>query len=165
MKTLILVRHAKSSWKNEAFADLDRPLNNRGLRDAPFMGYLLVEKNVHPDLIVSSPALRALMTAKGMARELRYQPSEIVTEALLYPGDCSSGIGILRGLDDAYNTVMLVGHNPAMTQLANKLSERPVDDLPTCSIVCLRFAGDSWKSVEEGSGTVTFMERPKKYFR
>jgi phosphohistidine phosphatase len=165
MKTLLLIRHAKASWKDEELTDLQRPLNNRGNRDAPFMGKLLREQRIQPDLIISSPALRAMTTARVMAGELMYESSKIVTDESLYNSDVSSMARITAQIDDSLKTVMIVGHNPEITLYANTLTNDSIQNIPTCGVACLQFQIDSWRALTRGSGTLEFLEKPKKYFR
>src|SRR5262245_32888955 len=112
MKHLILVRHAKSSWKDTELEDHERPLNKRGERDAPFMAKIFRDKNLEPDLIVSSTAVRALDTAKEFARKLDYKKGKILRVAELYLAEADDMLQYVRGIDDEYKTVMLFGHNP-----------------------------------------------------
>src|SRR5688572_28096927 len=107
MKTIYIVRHAKSSWSNPDQADFERGLNDRGKRDAPRMGKRLKEKNVHPDLMVSSPAKRALSTAKRMAEILNYPKEKIKPDRLLYHADEETILSVIQTLNDKHNTVVL----------------------------------------------------------
>ena len=165
MKTLVLVRHAKSSWKNPDLTDRERPLNDRGKRDAPFMGKLLGEKGVTPDLIITSPANRAMSTARIIARELRYPADDIAVIESLYMGDTEEFLRILHDLNDSHGAVMIVGHNPEITIFTSFITGDHIDNMPTCGIVCADFAIDEWKAVSRGNGEMRFFEYPKKYFR
>ncbi|NIS80425.1 MAG: histidine phosphatase family protein [Anaerolineales bacterium] len=163
MKRLYLVRHSKSSWKNPGLTDFDRPLNKRGKRDAPFMGALLMERGVFPDIILSSPAKRALRSAKIIAEEIEYPLEEIVTLPELYMASAHELLDLIRYLDDVYAEVMLFGHNPGFTDLANFLTEYDVDNIPTSGVFCVDFDVLSWGEVSEGSGKVAFFDYPKKF--
>ena len=165
MKTLILVRHAKSSWENAGLTDFDRPLNERGLRDAPFMAKLIKDKGIAPDLIISSPAVRAINTAKIFAKELKYSLRTILTNELIYTTGPKEILNMLNSIDDSKNCVMLFGHNPDMTALANYLADEDIDNLPTASIVCIDFYIDSWTLLSDETGKVRFYEYPKKYLK
>ena len=165
MKTLLLMRHAKSSWKDDGLTDFERPLNNRGKRDTPFMGKLLREQKVQPDLIISSPALRAMTTARMIAAELKYEQSNIITHEMLYNADVNAMMRIVEQVDNSLKTIILVGHNPGLTLLANVLSDASVENIPTCGIACIQFQIDSWQAITRGAGTLAFFEKPKKYFR
>jgi len=162
MKHLLLCRHAKSSWKNSSLADFDRPLNKRGKKDGPEMGRRLAERGLQLDLIVSSPARRALETAKLVARELGISRKEIKVERKIYDSFPSALQRIIHQLDDGYDRVMLVGHNPETTMLANILGDLSIDNVPTCGIVALDFAVDAWQDVREGEGILVFFDYPKK---
>ncbi|MCL5991749.1 MAG: histidine phosphatase family protein [Bacteroidetes bacterium] len=165
MKTLILVRHAKSSWENPEMTDFERPLNERGLRDAPFMGKLLKEKGILPDLIISSPAIRALTTAKIFAKELKYSLRSISTNEIIYTTGPKEILNMLSQIDDSKNCVMVFGHNPDMTALVNYLSDDDLGNLPTASVICIDFYIESWTALTEETGKVRFYENPKKYFK
>src|SRR5450631_3680242 len=114
MKTLILVRHAKSSWEDAALPDKERPLNERGKRDAPDMGKRLAKRDVKPELILSSPARRAFATAKIIAKSLGYKLKNIVVDDRLYPGAADEILNSIHRLDKQLDRVMIVGHNPAL---------------------------------------------------
>ena len=163
MKRLYLIRHAKSSWKHPALADFDRPLNKRGKRDAPFMGKRLKKYASRPDLMVSSPAKRALKTAGIMAKELGFPVTKIVTDASIYAAGVSDLLDVIHNIDDAFHRVMMYGHNPGLTRLAEHLTHRRVENIPTCGIFCIDFDIDSWREVPEGGGRVVFFDYPKKY--
>ena len=165
MKTLYLIRHAKSSWKNDELTDFERPLNERGKRDAPFMGKLLHEQKIRPDAIISSPALRALTTARIIATELKYDLKYIATDGLLYEADFRSMMSVVNGIDDSLATVIIVGHNPGITFLANSLTEAAIENIPTCGVVGINLDGGRWRTIHPGSATLKFFEQPKKYFK
>jgi len=162
MKTLYLSRHAKSSWRDPGLSDIDRPLNKRGKRDAPFMGKLLAEKGINPDLIISSPAKRARATAKIIASELNYDKEKIIFDKNIYEGTGRRLLEIISEIKEKYNFVMLFGHNPGLTVLSNNLSDRFIDNIPTCGVVALEF-NTSWKEIELNSAGFLFFEYPKKH--
>jgi phosphohistidine phosphatase len=163
MKRLYLVRHAKSSWKEPDLTDIERPLNTRGKQDAPCMGKRLKELKVHPDLIVSSPAKRARKTAKVIAKEIGFPKKDIVTNESIYLTGVSTLLIFIRNIKDSYQQVMLFGHNPGFTELAEYLTNQRFDNIPTCGIVCMDFDITSWKEVAEGKGDVVFFDYPKKH--
>ncbi len=165
MKTLYLVRHAKSSWDNPNLTDIERPLNARGLRDAPFMAKLLKDKGVRPDVILSSPAVRALTTAKFFAKELGYDESKIETRDLIYDRGAKQILYMIAELDDGIESAMLFGHNPDLSALAHFYCEFPNGNLPTAAVVCVDFDVKSWAETLEKKGTLRFYENPKKYFK
>lgn len=165
MKKLYLIRHAKSSWSEAGLSDFERPLNQRGNRDAPFMSKLLKEKNVKPDRIISSSAIRAFSTAKIFANELNYAVDDILNLPSLYEAIASEILEIIQSVDDNINSLMVFGHNPGLTSLSNHLSDRQVDNMPTCSISCIDFETNSWKNVNIGTGKLVAFEFPKKYLK
>ncbi len=164
MKTLYLVRHAKSSWEYEELDDFERPLNKRGKRDAPYMSRLLAEKNILPDLMISSPALRAYSTARIFAKNLGYPAEKLITSELLYESRADCYFEIIHSLDDKYNSLMLFSHNPGITFLSNALSDKYIDNIPTTGVVCINLNVDSWDKVEASTGELLFFEYPKKYY-
>jgi phosphohistidine phosphatase len=163
MKTLYVIRHAKSSWDNEELSDFDRPLNERGKTDAPRMGKRLKEKEVHPDLMLSSPARRAYSTSKRIAKVLGYNKENIQTENKLYHASDADILKLLTHLPDKFNTVMVFGHNPGLTDFVNLLSnKKPVtDNIPTCGVVAFEFSIQSWSEIGFGSGNLLFFDFPR----
>jgi phosphohistidine phosphatase len=162
MKTLFLVRHAKSSWKDSSIDDTDRPLNKRGKRDAPFMGELLKEKVVNPDLVISSPAKRASKTAQIIAEQIGYSKKDIIYAEEIYEASSRELVDFIKKIDDKYNSVMLFGHNPGFTMLNNFLSKQYIDNIPTCGIVALEF-NNTWKEIDKNTAKMIFFDYPKRY--
>ena len=164
MKNLYLVRHAKSSWENRNISDFERGLNDRGKRDAPFMASILKKKKIKINKLLSSPAARALITAKIFANELEIKENEIVTDENIYEADRKDLLEIIMRTDDTINNVMLLGHNPGLTYLSNYLCNYEVDNIPTCGIICMQLNYDSWRFLGHKSCSFIFFEYPKKYF-
>jgi phosphohistidine phosphatase len=160
MKHLFLVRHAKSSWDEPGLTDIERPLNNRGKKDAPFMGKIIAAKKFKPDLIISSPAQRARKTAIAFADEFDMKKKEIVFDDKIYEATSSELLEIIRNIDKDFKSVMLFGHNPGLTNLNNTLSQKYIDNIPTCGIVALKFEED-WKDIKPKSAVQEFFEYPK----
>lgn len=160
-KTLFLVRHAKSSWSDPSLSDRDRPLNKRGRRSAPDMGGRLALKGHQPDLIIASPAKRARMTAKIIAKELGYPKSEIITDESMYFSGVGGMLTMLEGVDDRYQKVMIVGHNPAMTSLMNSLCDASVDNMPTCAVAVINYDMASWSELMSEEGRLLDYDFPK----
>ncbi len=133
MKKLYIIRHAKSSWKDSMLDDFDRPLNKRGQKDAPFMGKQLAKRGVQADMIISSPAVRAKTTAQIIAKELHFT-KPVVYEESIYEADVESLYQVLRSVDEKYNTVLLIGHNPGLNMLAEDLADFH-ENIPTCGVV------------------------------
>ena len=146
MKTLFLVRHAKSSRDDPALPDKKRPLNDRGMRDAPRIGERLAKQDVKPDLILSSPALRALATAEIIAKKLDYKVKDIVVDERLYAAEPDDLLDVIHELGEKPKRVMLFGHNPEFAELAHRLSSE-ITDLPTCAVAEFRFDIKSWSNV------------------
>lgn len=165
MKTLYLVRHAKSSWEYEELDDFERPLNIRGKRDAPYMSKILAGKNIKPELIISSPALRAYSTARIFAVNLDYPLSKLQSSELLYEARASSYFDLIHEIDDSFQSVMLVSHNPGITFMSNALGNKFIDNVPTTGIVAVELNVNSWKEVEADCGRLLFFEYPKKYYQ
>ncbi|MVN75952.1 histidine phosphatase family protein [Hymenobacter sp. HMF4947] len=162
MKTLYLMRHAKSSWSFDELRDQERPLNDRGRDDAPRMGQALAKRHIVPDLLVSSPAVRALSTAVLVARELKYPHDKIVVEPGIYQADLDTLLAIIRDLPDGAGSVLLTGHNPTMTDVANYLSPSPLSsEMPTAAVMCLRFDTDHWAEVKQANAEFYFYDYPR----
>jgi phosphohistidine phosphatase len=162
MKSLFLLRHAKSSWSKEGLPDIDRPLNDRGRKDAPKIGRILRDSGTMPERIVSSPAKRALKTARLVAKELGYPETEISVDPQIYAAAPDALLAVIRELDDAIDRAMLVGHNPGLSELANRLSTDSLGDFSTCTVVRLDFAVDSWRDIRPRSGVPGLFEYPKE---
>lgn len=143
--------------------DFERPLNARGKRDAPRMGKRLREKKIHPSLMLSSPAKRALSTCKRIAKVLGYPKDAIKTDRLLYHADEETILSVVQGLKSKYDSVMLFGHNPGITGFVNTLmnGEFDIDNIPTCGIVAFQFDADEWKDITWGKGNMLFFDYPK----
>ncbi len=165
MKTLYLLRHAKSSWKYRDLTDFERPLNKRGRRDAPLMGQLMKKKGILPEVILSSPATRAINTARLFAKEAGFESADIIAKKEIYGASPDDLIEMIRSTDDTHNSAMVVGHNPTLTYTAEMLSKYDIDNIPTSAIFCVQFIVDSWQKVEAGNGIFVFFEYPKKYVR
>lgn len=165
MKRLFLVRHAKSSWSNHELRDFERPLNKRGNRDAPFMGKLIKEKGIRPDLLISSPAKRALTTAQYFAEKLNYANEDIVEEDDLYEGGSRDIKKVVSEQDENISSIMLFGHNPGLTDFCNHISDRQIDNIPTSAVVSLILKTDKWNDISKATCKLEFFEYPKKYFK
>mgnify|MGYP002795029057 CR=1 FL=1 len=167
MKTLYLVRHAKSTWEYASLADYDRPLNNRGLRDAPLMGHRLADKKISVDQIWSSPARRATDTAYILAEALPYSRKEIMLHDQFYVSSTTNFISEIQSCPDEVQSLLIVGHNPVICQIANLLiaddnSDVDIELMPTCSIVAIEFNTSSWSQLREHAGRCIFFDYPKK---
>lgn len=163
MKTLYLLRHAKSSWDFDHLSDHDRPLNNRGRTDAPLMGEQLAKRHIRPDLLLSSPAVRALTTASIVARELGYDMDRIRVDANLYHADRQELLRVIKATEPEVEELMLVGHNDGLTDLANHLSPEYVDNIPTTGVMSLSFTCDAWQDIAKQNARFNFFDFPKNY--
>lgn len=163
MKTLTLIRHAKSSWKYTGLDDLDRPLNSRGWRDGPLMGDVLAGRGCRPDTVVTSPALRALRTAEMIAAAIGYPQQKIVLDARLYHADTDELLDVVKSMDESLQWVACVGHNPGLTDLANHLSRQRFENVPTCGVVEMHFDSDRWVDVDRNAPKSVGFEFPKKH--
>lgn len=164
MKTLYLVRHAKSSWKKaHLLKDIERPLNKRGKRDAPFMGQVLKKMALQPDILVSSPAVRTQTTAQHIAKALDYPIEQIRLNANIYHANMDEFIQVIQDLNNDWDSAMLFGHNTTYTSFANLYANPPLDNVPTCGVVGIQYAVDSWEDANSTNGTFLFFEYPKKY--
>jgi phosphohistidine phosphatase len=164
MKYLYLVRHAKSSWDYPELSDFERPLNKRGKRNAPEMGMRLAKRNLTFDAVVSSPANRALTTADTIAGQLGFAKKQIIQDESVYHGSRSELISIIHQFSDHWDTVMLVGHNPGFTDLANylKAPDHHINNVPTCGVVAIEFTTNHWNDIGMHSGKLLFFDYPKK---
>jgi phosphohistidine phosphatase len=142
---------------------MDRPLNKRGLNDAPLMGKILKGHNLMPDLIMTSPSVRTSSTAKTIAQAVGFNELQIVTEPGLYLESKSKLLKVINNIDDRYATVFIVGHNPGLTDLANSLTGESIDNIPTCGAFGIQFESSSWKEVDKKTGKKLFFEFPKKH--
>ena len=165
MKKLFLIRHAKSSWDYEELTDFERPLNERGRRDAQFMPKILIQQDLSPDLVITSPANRAITTAKYFCDSLGYFFNNIRVEPKLYGTGNDAILSVIQNIDNSFNNVILFAHNPGLTDLTNSLLNKRIDNVPTCGIVCLNLSIDSWNELSKDNSELIFFEYPKKYFK
>jgi phosphohistidine phosphatase len=160
MISLYINRHAKSSWDSGARSDFDRPLNDRGLRDAPAMAQKLLERGDRIDAIYSSPANRALSTARLFAKALGIHPSDIIEVSDIYEANLRTLCTFVENIDDHHKNVMIFGHNPGFSNLANHLCDQNIY-MPTCGSVKVNFAIDSWRLVSQETGSMEWFDAPK----
>lgn len=160
MKQLIIVRHAKSDWGNPNLRDFDRPLNKRGKTNAPEMAHRLVKKQIKPQLIVSSPALRAITTAKFFADTWQMPLAEILEESKIYEANVDTLLKVINNFDNNYDQIAMFGHNPGFTDLLNYLNGQ-IYEMPTCSVAILEFPFEDWAMISEGTAKVVLFDYPK----
>lgn len=165
VKRLQLLRHAKSSWSEPGVADIDRPLNDRGLRNAPKMGERLVARAQVPELIVSSPARRALATAQLVADACGIARAAIEVVDALYEAGTDTWLRLISELPRRTDRVLMVGHNPAITDLAHLLCEEArIDNVPTCGLLVLDYDLDAWTAVALNRPAAWLFDYPKRPF-
>lgn len=161
MKTLFIIRHAKSDKDHSTNEDIDRPLNLRGYSDAHAMAEKLNDTRKKPELIISSPAVRALTTALIFARKFRYDPKKIILENELYETGTKEYLKVIGQLDNTVSSVMLFGHNSTITNLVNSLTKPFTENVPTCGVIAISFAVDNWKDISTGTGKLILYDFPK----
>ena len=162
MKTLTIFRHAKSSWDHPELTDHDRPLNKRGERDAPIMGERLKAAGVRPSLILSSSAVRAWATAKIIARQINYPVEFLHREQGLYHAGVNKLMDIVSAQDDGFNSIVIVGHNPGLTDLANEFVPGVTSNIPTSGFVSVMIDTDGWDVRMRRSANLLEFDYPKK---
>ena len=160
MKQLFLIRHAKSSWKDSEVADFERKLNPRGKKNAPEMGKRLKKRNFIPDLIISSPAKRAIDTAKRIAKEIGFDIKSIKIEPKLYEASYEGFLSVIHSIDTNFNKVYIIGHNPSITEVVNELGDKSVNNVPTCGVTGISFNAAQWNEIVY-RGSTFFYDFPK----
>lgn len=160
MKSLLLIRHAKSDWTTH-LQDIDRPLNKRGNRDAPIMAKRLVAKKIYPQMLISSPANRAISTAKFFAKEIDYGIENIQEDSNIYEAETPDLLKIVNSFNNQLNDVALFGHNPGISLFANYLCQDSQVDFPTCACMYLKFETDDWAEVSMNTGDLMWFSYPK----
>jgi len=160
-KILFLVRHAKSSWDDPSLNDFERPLNERGKKDAPEMAKRLNSKKIKIDAFVSSPAKRARQTCKYFTKEFDPKKKNIVREPKLYEADEQGFYEVIESLKNKWDSVAVFSHNPGITSFANSLTANHVDDMPTCSVFAVKVNADNWKEFRTAKKEFLFFDYPK----
>ena len=161
MKTLVLARHAKSSWRNMELSDIDRPLKARGVSNAYAMGEALNGAAIFPDLILTSPAARALHTATIYARKVDFPMERIQINDSVYAASAADILDVVQHVDNQIETVMVVGHNPTFTNLINSISDGEIDNLPTSGIGIIEFDMERWSLLGTEKGVLRKFISPK----
>jgi phosphohistidine phosphatase len=162
MKTLYFIRHAKSDWSDGSKSDFDRGLNKRGQKDILTMVDALKEKKVMPDLIISSPAKRAKLTAKGLAKEIGYSGDTKYIDNL-YMAAPETVYALIKDVNDKYDTLFIIGHNPETTELCNMMTDTCIDNVPTLGIIAIKLPIDRWKKLNTREGKLKFFIYPKMF--
>lgn len=162
MKTLILVRHAKSSWDDVSLSDFERPLNDRGKNDAPKMAKRLLNKNIDIDIFISSPARRAKKTAGYFIKEYNRNTDEIIFVSALYDAGIENFMQTVKEIKDTYDSAAIFSHNPGITYFANQLIENAqIDNMPTCSVFGVKAKVEKWKDFIKAKKEFLFFDYPK----
>lgn len=162
MKKLFLVRHAKAEEGSVGQKDFDRALQQKGLMDAPRMGRTIAENAERPQKLISSPALRAYQTAYFFAEQLKFETSEIELDEDIYEASARSLLKFVNNLEDAYDSIMLFGHNPSFSYLTEYLTKEIIGDIPTCGVVLIHFELDTWQAVSDNTGYLKGTWYPKE---
>ncbi len=163
MKTLILIRHAKSSWDDPTLPDFDRPLNDRGKKDAPKMAKRLADKKINIDAFISSPAKRAKKTAELFIKEFDRDENEIILFPSLYHADVNDFYEAISVVDDKFKSIAVFSHNPGITSFANKLVEKAqLDNMPTSSVFAVKADIKNWSEFKDAKKEFLFFDFPKK---
>lgn len=162
MKILYLLRHAKSSWEDPGLKDFERPLNERGASDVPVMAERFNARKKKVDCIIASPAQRAKTTARLFAEGINYPADNITSNPELYFAGTGMLLKAASLADDTCESVMLVGHNPAITEFANAMAHSSIDNVPTCGLVELTLPVAHWADIELGGATLVEFYYPKK---
>lgn len=161
MKTLLLIRHAKSSWDDTNLSDFDRPLNDRGKKDAPRMAERLHERGIKIDCFISSPAKRAKKTAEHFAKQYKKTDDDISFKSELYMAEPSAFNDVLERLESKIDCVAIFSHNPGITEFANSLTDARVDNIPTSGIFAVSIEAEKWNKFREARKSFLFFDYPK----
>ncbi|HZF65990.1 MAG TPA: histidine phosphatase family protein [Chitinophagaceae bacterium] len=161
MKTLILVRHAKSSWDTTGIDDFDRPLNERGKKDAPEMAKRLRKRRISIDLFLSSPAKRALKTAECFADEFKLAKTKVSFVDQLYHASVATFVKVVDEISDRFSCAIMFSHNPGITDYANSLTNVHIDNIPTCGIFAVQADVNSWSAFNKSEKFFLFFDYPK----
>ena len=160
-KTLLLIRHAKSDWSSNASSDFDRPLNDRGKRDAPTMAHRLLDKKIKIDAFIASPAKRARRTASIFAKEYNQDKDKIIFIEELYAAPEEIFYEVIKKTDDKFDSIAVFSHNPGITDFANSLTDVRIDNIPTCGIFALKISAKRWADFKDAEKEFWFADYPK----
>lgn len=161
MKQLLLIRHAKSDWDNPLLEDIDRPLNDRGKRDAPLMAHRLLDKKIRIDAFISSPAKRARKTAQLFTKEYKKGKDSILFSEELYLAGPAVFFEVIAQASDDDDSIAVFSHNPGITDFANLLTDARIDNIPTCGVFGIRAPIKHWKEFKEAQKEFWFFDYPK----
>jgi len=161
MKQLLLIRHAKSDWSTPSLGDFDRPLNERGKRDAPVMAQRLLDKKIKIDAFIASPAKRAKRTASVFVKEYKRDEGDVIFKEELYAAAPSIFSEVISKADDKFDTIAIFSHNPGITDFANSLTHMRIDNIPTCGIFAVKIKSTRWSDFAEAEKEFWFVDYPK----
>jgi len=161
LKTLLLIRHAKSSWDDPGLSDFERPLNERGKKDAPAMAERLYERGIKIDSFISSPARRARKTAEQFAKKYKKDKDDLVLKTELYMASDEAFNSVVEKLNDNMDCVAIFSHNPGITEFANGLTDARTDNIPTCGIFAISIEAKKWAKFKEAKKKFLFFDYPK----
>ena len=161
MKSILLIRHAKSSWGNPSMDDFDRPLNDRGNKDAPVMAKRLIDKHISIDAFITSPALRALTTAKYFLEAFKAKKEALIPIGELYQAPVSEFYRVIKRLDEKYKCVAIFSHNPGITEMVNSLDVAKVDSMPTCAVFGVHADIEKWSDFKAAGKQFWLFDYPK----
>jgi phosphohistidine phosphatase len=161
MKTLFLIRHAKSSWETPQQNDFDRSLNERGKADAQMMAQRVSKRNIAIDAFVSSPAKRAITTCEYFAKQYKKEKSDIILKSELYLAGPPVFEDVIEQLDDRIEHAAIFSHNNGITDFANQLTDARIDNMPTCAVFAIRVNTKSWKQFKKAKKEFLFFDYPK----
>ena len=162
MKVLYLVRHAKSSWEDASLDDIDRPLKTSGVNDAYMMSHFLKEKKVAPELIMTSPAVRAISTALIFMNKLNVATEQIKILREIYESSPGDILNKVRMTNPAINSLMVFGHDPSLTSLFGLLTGESLEKIPTSAVASISLSIDEWQKIVPAGGTLQFLHKPKE---
>lgn len=161
MKTLLLIRHAKSSWDDPGLSDFERPLNDRGKKDAPAMAERLYERGIKIDAFVTSPARRARKTAEQFSKQYKKEKDDLVLKTELYMATDEAFNSVVEKLNDDLDCVAIFSHNPGITDFANSLTDARIDNIPTCGIFAVSIDARKWNKFKDAKKNFLFFDYPK----
>ena len=160
MKNLIIVRHCKSSWKDPSLSDFDRPLNKRGNIDGELMSNYLREKEKKIDKLILSTSIRTRLTSKYFIEKIHFNSISYLDE--LYHASYSEIIKIISKIENNFNNIMVIGHNPGLTELINHFTDMRIYNIPTSGIIKVEFKEDKWSKITENKGKIVYKKFPKE---
>ena len=161
MKQLLLIRHAKSDWGDFSLPDFDRPLNERGKKDAPVMAQRLLDKKIAIDAFIASPAKRAKKTAGFFAEAFKRDKDEIIFHEKLYGATEPIFYDVIAAIKNKFNSIAIFSHNPGITDFANQLTNARIDNIPTCGIFAVKIDCNNWADFKQASKEFLFFDYPK----